>query len=49
LFQNKAAAQAYRQRKKSFSELVETEYDLMLKQNLELLGRKAKLESQVRN
>lgn len=45
--QNKAAAQAYRQRKKSFSELVESEYDLLLKQNADLLGRKSKLESQI--
>ena len=49
IFQNKAAAQAYRQRKKSISELVETEYDLLLKQNVDLLGRKSKLEGQVRN
>lgn len=45
--QNKVAAHAYRQRKKSFSELAEIEYEVLLTQNVFLQGQKTKLEEQI--
>ena len=47
--QNKAAAHNYRQRKKSFSDLIETEHENLCKKNEELKARKARLESQIKN
>jgi hypothetical protein len=47
--QNKAAAHSYRQRKKSFSEFVETEHEKLVKRNTELKGRRAQLEGQIKN
>ncbi|XP_059090381.1 uncharacterized protein LOC131886142 [Tigriopus californicus] len=46
--QNKAAAQNYRQRKKSFSELIEGEHDLLARRNTLLKAHKNKLEIQIR-
>ena len=47
--QNKAAAHNYRQRKKSFSDLIESEHENLFKKNEELKTRKARLESQIKN
>jgi len=47
--QNKAAAHNYRQRKKSFSDLIESEHEMLCKRNEELKARKARLESQIKN
>ena len=45
--QNKVAAQSYRQRKKSFSGLIETEHEKLTKRNLQLKLHKQKLEDQI--
>ena len=45
--QNKAAAQSYRQRKKSVTELIETEHDMALKRNKQLMAYKANLETEI--
>ena len=47
--QNKAAAHNYRARKKSFSDLIESEHENLFKKNEELKTRKARLESQIKN
>ena len=47
--QNKAAAHNYRQRKKSFSDLIESEHENLCRKNEELKARKARLESQIKN
>lgn len=45
--QNKTAAQHYRQRKKSFSDFIETEHDELFKKNSQLKAHKNKLEEQI--
>ena len=47
--QNKAAAQNYRERKTSSSDLIESEHENLCKRNEELKGREARLESQIKN
>ena len=45
--QNKAAAQSYRQRKKSITDLIETEHDIALKRNKQLMAYRATLEAEI--
>ena len=45
--QNKAAAQSYRLRKKSVTELIETEHEIALKRNKQLMAYKTTLESEI--
>ena len=45
--QNKAAAQSYRLRKKSVTELIETEHEVALKRNKQLMAYKTTLESEI--
>jgi len=45
--QNKAAAQSYRLRKKSVTELIETEHDIALKRNKQLMAYKTTLETEI--
>jgi len=45
--QNKAAAQSYRLRKKSVTELIETEHEVALKRNKQLMTYKTTLEAEI--
>jgi hypothetical protein len=45
--QNKAAAQSYRQRKKSITELIETEHEIALRRNKQLTAYKTNLEAEI--
>ena len=45
--QNKTAAQNYRQRKKSFSDFIETEHEELVRKNAQLKAHKNKLEEQI--
>ena len=45
--QNKAAAQNYRQRKKSITDLIESEHDVALKRNKQLMAYRATLEAEI--
>ena len=45
--QNKAAAQSYRLRKKSVTELIETEHEIALKRNKQLMAYRTTLESEI--
>ncbi len=47
--QNKAAAHSYRQRKKSFSDFIESEHEKLSRKNTELKSRKHQLETQIKN
>jgi hypothetical protein len=45
--QNKAAAHSYRQRKKSFSDQIETEHERLTQRNVQLVATKKRLEEQI--
>ena len=45
--QNKAAAQSYRLRKKSVTELIETEHEIAFKRNKQLMAYKTSLEAEI--